>query len=621
MTHSYSPAPTPSDEWIVDSGASHHITTDLANLSFHSPYTASDQLVIGDGSGLHISHTGSVSLPTCSAPLLLTNVLYVPSMSRNLISVSALCATNRVEVVFFESHFQVQDRRTGAIIIQGERRDGLYFWPTGAHVLLRNDTWELVPPDPSQNLVGNKWVYRIKRNPDGTIERYKARLVAKGFHQRPGIDFHETFSPVVKPTTVRTVLSLALQRNWAIRQLDVHNAFLNGTLQEEVFMSQPLGMRDHTFPNHVCRLKKAIYGLKQAPQAWYDALRSFLVSLGFITSRADTSLFILRNPTVTVYFLVYVDDLIITGNDPTLVSQIIAKLDSTFSTKDLGTLSFFCGVEVLPTATGLLLSHRKYVVDLLSKHNMLSSKPVSTPLAVGSSLSLRDGSPPVDATMFRQIVGGLQHLRMTRPDITFAVNKLSQFMHAPSSIHWGAVKRLLRYLNGTRDLGIILKSTTPISLHGFSDADWAGNPDDRTSTGAYVIFLGGNPIAWSSTKQRTVARSSTEAEYRAIASAAAEIEWIKSLLQELGIMLSSAPVIYSDNLGATYLCANPVFHSRMKHLAIDYHFVRDLVQNKQLRVVHVSSSDQLADALTKSLPRPRLLQLCSKIGVSDGTPS
>ena len=171
------------------------------------------------------------------------------------------------------------------------------------------------------------------------------------------------------------------------------------------------------------------------------------------------------------------------------------------------------------------------------------------------------------------------------------------------------------------DLGINLSATTPISLHGFSDVDWAGNPDDRTFTGAYVVFLGANPIAWSFTKQRSVAHSSTEAEYRAIASTAAEMEWIKSLLKELGVFLPSPPVIYSDNLGATYLCANPVFHSRMKHLAIDYHFVRDLVQNQNLRVVHISGADQLADALTKSLLRPRLLSLCSKIGVSDGSPS
>ena len=315
-------------------------------------------------------------------------------------------------------------------------------------------------------------------------------------------------------------------------------------------MAQPQGMRDRNFPDHVCCLKKALYGLKQAPRAWYDALRLFLLGIGFVTSRADTSLFILRQQESTVYFLVYVDDLIITGSDPALVSRIIHQLDSTFSTKDLGPLSFFCGIEVIPTTGGLLLSQRKYVLDLLTKHNMISSKAVPTPLATGTTLSANDGTPPVNATTFRQVVGGLQPLRMTRLDIAFAVNKLSQFMHALTSTQWGTAKRLLRYLNGTRNLSINLCSSTPISLHGYSDADWGGNPDDRTSTVAYVVFLGANPISWSSTKQRTVARFSTEAEYRVIASATAEIEWVKSLLHELGVTLPMTPVLYSDNLGA-----------------------------------------------------------------------
>ena len=208
-------------------------------------------------------------------------------------------------------------------------------------------------------------------------------------------------------------------------------------------MAQPPGMSDSTYPTHVCRLHKAIYGLKQAPRGWYQELRSFLGTLGFSTS--NSSLFVLCRRDCLIYFQVYVDDLIITGSDETIVDQIIRQLDSTFSTKDLGRLSFFCGVEVLPTCTGVVLSQQKYVVDLLSKHNMLDSKPVSTPLVVGTSLTAHDGAPLVNATTYRQVIGGLQHLLMTRPDISFAVNKLSQFMHAPSEHHWGAIKRLLRF--------------------------------------------------------------------------------------------------------------------------------------------------------------------------------
>lgn len=386
-------------------------------------------------------------------------------------------------------------------------------------------------------------------------------------------------------------------------------------------MAQPPGFVDKAYPSYVCKLQKAIYGLKQAPRAWYSELRQCLLAMGFVNTTSDTSLFVFQHSGITAYFLVYVDDLILTGNDSAFLNRVIDSLGTKFSLKDMGDLSYFLGVEVLRSSKGCFLSQRKYVVDLLTRHNMLDSNPVETPKAASTRLHLADGSAPADASVYRQALGGLQYLSFTRPDISFAVNKLSQFMHAPTVTHLGAVKRLFRYLNGMRDFGVWLRPSSAMPLHCFSDADWGGNCDDRSSTGAYVVFLGPNPISWSSKKQHSVARSSTEAEYRAIASAAAEVRWLHSLLRELHVPLPAAPVIYSDNIGTTYLCANPVFHSRMKHISIDYHFVRQLVQNGSLRVAHVSSADQLADALTKHLSRPRLLLLMSKIGVSSGPPS
>ena len=252
---------------------------------------------------------------------------------------------------------------------------------------------------------------------------------------------------------------------------------------------------------------------------------------------------------------------------------------------------------------------------------MTDAKPVSTPMQTSPKLTLSDGSSLTDASQYRSVVGILQYFVFTRPYISFTVNRLSQFMHNPTTEHWIAVKRVLRYLSGTLGHGIFLRKQVNPNLHAFSDADWAGDSDDYVSTNGFIIYLGNQPISWTSKKQQGVARSSTEAEYRSVANTAAELLWICSLLTELGVTISTTPTVYCDNIGATYLCANPVFHSRMKHIAIDYHFVRGQIQNKVLRVTHVTTHDQLADGFTKPLPRPRFQELRSKIGVMHGPSS
>ena len=303
------------------------------------------------------------------------------------------------------------------------------------NALLRTQTWNLVPRFSPMNVIGCKWVFRVKRNPDGSVSHYKARLVAKGFHQRPGIDYQETFSPVIKPTTIRVVLSLALSHDWPVHQLDVNNDFLHGHLMEEVYMSQPPGFVDPTRPDHVCRLHKSLYGLKQAPRAWFHELKSFIISLGFVNSRSDASLFVYSRNSHQVYFLVYVDDLLITGSSASLVQQIISSLARRFSIKDLGLLHFFLGVEVISTADGLFLSQHKYIQDLLVRFNLAGMKETSTPSSPSAKLLFCDGSPPTDATQFRSLIGGMQYLSLTRPYIAYTVNKLAQFMHCPTHTH------------------------------------------------------------------------------------------------------------------------------------------------------------------------------------------
>ncbi|WVZ95460.1 hypothetical protein U9M48_041223, partial [Paspalum notatum var. saurae] len=474
--------------------------------------------------------------------------------------------------------------------------------------LLRNQTWHLVEASKGKNVVDCKWVFKIKKKSDGSIDRYKARLVAKGFKQQYGIDYEDTFSPVVKIATVRLVLSIDVSKGWTLRQLDVQNAFLHGILEEEVYMRQPPGFESADAPHLVCRLDKAIYGLKQAPRAWYAKLSSKLIDLGFKSSKSDASLFIYQRSGVVIYMLVYVDDIIVTSSSSEAVTALLSDLKKDFALIDLGDLHYFLGIEVQRDHDSLLLSQEKYAQEILARVNMTSCKPSPTPLSVSEKLSRHEGVllNSEESTRYRSIVGALQYLTLSRPDLAFSVNKVCQFLHAPTSVHWTAVKRILRYVKYTINLGLTFFKSKSTLLSAYSDADWAGSIDDRRSTGGFAIYFGPNLISWSARKQTTVSRSSTEAEYKSMANATAEVIWLESLLAELGIKIEEPPRLWCDNLGATYLSANPVFHARAKHIEIDFHFVRERVNKKQLQIRLISTNDQLADGFTKALMTRKL---------------
>ncbi|KAK1425109.1 hypothetical protein QVD17_20454 [Tagetes erecta] len=450
--------------------------------------------------------------------------------------------------------------------------------------------------------MGFKWLYRTKFHSDGSINRHKARLVAQGFSQIPGIDYSHTFSPVVKASTVRIVLSLAVINGWNLHQLDVDNAFLHGHLNECVYMEQPPGFTNPKFPNHVCRLNKALYGLKQASRAWFHRLSTFLINNDFTCSRADTSLFVFKRDSCVMYLLVYVDDLILTGNDTHVLKAFITRLNREFAIKDLGKLNYFLGLEVTYTDNGLTLNQSKYAKDILERAQMLDAKPVPTPLAANVSFT-SSGEPYSDPTRYRSIVGALQYLTITRPDISYAVNQVSQFLHAPTVLHFQEVKRILRYIKGTMNFGLNFSKPTHSSLIGYSDADWARCVETRRSTYGYSIFLGGNLVSWSAKKQPTISRSSCESEYRAMANTAAEIIWITHLLQELHALPPDRPTIMCDNRSALFLTQNPISHKRAKHIDLDYHFIRELVTSGKLHTKFIPTKLQVADIFTKSLPR------------------
>ena len=471
------------------------------------------------------------------------------------------------------------------------------------NALIENKTWELVPRPSNANIIRSLWIFRHKKKSDGSFERHKARLVGDGRSQREGIDCDETFSPVVKPASIRVVLSIALAKSWPIHQLDVKNAFLHGNLNETVYMHQPPGFRDPIHPDYVCLLRKSLYGLKQAPRAWYQRFADFVATIGFTHSISDNSLFIFSHGRDIAYILLYVDDIILTASSDSLRCSIMSNLATEFAMKDLGPLSYFLGVAVTRDRNGIFMCQKAYAEEILDRAGMSNCKPCPTPVDTKGKMSITSGAPYDDPTKYRQLAGALQYLTFTRPDISYAVQQICLFMHDPKVEHMTALKRILRYIRGTVDYGTHLQKSSLDSMLSYTDADWGGCPDTRRSTSGYCVFLGDNLISWSSKRQPTLSRSSAEAEYRGVANVVSETCWIRNLLVELQLPVSKATLIYCDNVSAIYLSGNPVQHQRTKHIEMDIHFVREKVQRGEVRVLHVPSRHQIADIFTKGLPR------------------
>jgi hypothetical protein len=478
----------------------------------------------------------------------------------------------------------------------------------------KNCTWKLVELPSHTKPIGCKWVYKIKHKADGTVERYKARLVAKGYNQIEGLDYFETFSPVAKLTTVRTLLAVAAIKNWHLHQLDVNNAFLHGDLQEDVYMKIPDGVHCSN-PKLVCKLQKSLYGLKQASRKWYEKLTSLLITEGYTQSTSDYSLFTCFKEEKFTVLLVYVDDIILAGDSIAEFDRIKSVLDKAFKIKNLGQLKYFLGLEVAHSKLGITISQRKYCLDLLKDSGLLGSKPANTPLDTSIKLHNDSGPPHSDISSYRRLVGKLLYLNTTRPDISFATQQLSQFMHAPTTVHFNAACRVLRYLKNNPGQGILFSRDSELQLTGYSDADWAGCMDTRKSISGYCFFIGKSLISWRAKKQATVSRSSSEAEYRALSSAACELQWLIYLLNDLQIQLDKTPTLYCDNESAVHIATNPVFHERTKHLDIDCHLVREKVMKGILKLLPVSTHDQMADFLTKALAPPKFHDFMSKLNM------
>jgi hypothetical protein len=481
--------------------------------------------------------------------------------------------------------------------------------------LCENRTWSLVPLPNGKKPIGCRWVFKIKRNSDGSIERYKARLVAKGYTQIEGVDYFDTFAPVAKLVTVRVLLAIAAAKNWPLHQLDVNNAFLHGDLHEDVFMQLPPGFR-RKGEQLVCKLQKSLYGLKQASRNWYSKFSEVLINFGFKHSTADPSLFCLHRESGAVFLLLYVDDIVLTGSDPQLISLVKVLLQKHFKIKDLGKLKYFLGIEVARSKQGLFLTQRQYALDIISDSGLTASKPVDFPMEQNLKLTHSEGNTLSDPSPYRRLVGRLIYLTVTRPDIAYPVNILSQFMHEPRQPHMDAAIRLLRYLKTTPGQGLSFPSNSDLSLKAYCDSDWASCPTTRRSTSGYCIFLGSSIVSWKTKKQSVVSRSSAEAEYRAMANTTCEITWLSYLLSDIGISQSTPTPLFCDNQSALHIASNPVYHERTKHIEIDCHVIREKISSGLIATAKVSSANQIADLLTKPLGKDQFQHLKAKMGLS-----
>ena len=484
-------------------------------------------------------------------------------------------------------------------------------------------TWELMDLPPNRSPIGCRWVYAKKTNEKGEVVKHKARLVAQGFSQKPGIDYSNdgTFAPVMRFETLRTSLALATVNGWDLRQFDVKGAYLNGYIEEEIYMRQPPGFDDGS--GRVCRLRRSLYGLKQAGNVWNKELDTALQNLGFTRLQSDNCCYLRETDRDFEILMIWVDDILSMANNRLGNDRVETDLGGKFEINSLGRPSKLLGMQINidPSNHSISISQTSYIDMLLKKFGLDQANPVTTPLDPNVKFDSFTKSDVIDKksiTGYAQLIGSLMYLAIgTRPDIAFAVNKLAQFSSDPTTEHWTAVKRIFRYLKGTRSHALTYGGrNTDLSedLNIFCDADW-GSSHDRKSTSGYVLTIAGGAVAWSSKKQATVALSTPEAEYIAVTHVARQVLWHRSLLTELGIQVPPTLTIFSDNQGACAISHNPEFHARTKHIDIAYHFLRDLVRSKILDVVYVNTLFNLADIFTKGLPRDRHDILSYKIGI------
>jgi hypothetical protein len=515
-------------------------------------------------------------------------------------------------------------------LAEAKRRPDWHLWEAAIHeelkVLREAGTWELTDAPTGANVVGSKWVFRAKKDAAGNVVRYKARLVAQGFSQVPGVDYFDTYAPVAKLASIRTVLALAAAKDMELHQIDIKGAYLNGELtdKETIYMSQPPGYHAPDSSGKVCILRKTLYGLKQSGRRWYQKLVDIMLTkLLFSRCDVDQAVFFRHTNDATIIVLVHVDDCTIAATTQVLVKHFKAGISKHVEITDLGELHWLLGIEIKRDRERrtIHLSQRAYIDSIIRRYNLDNLKPASTPMQQGLILTMAH-TPKTTAewaqmrdTPYREAVGSLMYAALgTRPDIAFAVQSVSRYSTKFGPSHWNAVKRIFQYLRGTRDFWLTYGHANT-ALTGYADAD-GSMADDRHAISGYAYIIHGGAVSWSAKRQQIVSLSTTESEYVAAAHAAKEAKWLRSLIQQLFNVEMAPTTLFSDNQSAIALAKDHQYHARTKHIDIRYHFIRWIIDQGVLRLVYCPTDDMIADALTKALPSTKVKHFAVEFGLS-----
>jgi len=482
--------------------------------------------------------------------------------------------------------------------------------------ILQNHTWELVDLPPGCKPLGYKWIFKRKMKADGTIDKYKARLVIKGFRQKEGLDYFDTYSPVTRITSIRMLIAIAALYNLEIHQMDVKTAFLNGDLDEEIYMEQPEGFIVPGQEKKVCKLVKSLYGLKQAPKQWHEKFDRAMILDGYKINECDKCVYVKNTDKGYVIVCLYVDDMLIIGSNIEMIKITKKMLNKRFDMKDMGIADVILGMKISKTSDGYALSQSHYVEKILDKFGKQDNRPAKTPVDANIHLSKNTGEG-ISQLEYSRIIGSLMYLmNCTRPDIAYAVSKLSRYTSNPGKDHWTAIIRVLRYLRHTQNYGLYY-TRYPAVLEGYSDANWISDTNDSKSTSGYVFTLGGAAVSWKSSKQTCIARSTMESEFIALDKTGEEAEWLRNFLEDIPMWPKPVPAIsiHCDSEAAIGRAQNHMYNGKSRHIRRRHNTVRQLLSNGIISIDYVKSKDNIADPLTKGLAREQVYNLSRGMGL------